>query len=137
MWGFPTFVRAGPQGSVLGPLLFNIYVNDLLIFVSDIDICNYADKAALYVSDTYTIHILNKLENSTSTVASWFTDNCMRLSREKCHFMVFGDQSNDLTLNIETIPVVESREQKLLGITVDKKLTFKIHVESLCKKANQ
>ena len=61
----------------------------------------------------------------------------MRLNRDKCHFMVFGDQSNDLTLQIETIPVVESREQKLLGITVDKKLTFKTHVESLCKKANQ
>ena len=61
----------------------------------------------------------------------------MSLNREKCHFMVFGDQSNDLTLQIDTNPVVESREQKLLGITVDKKTTIKTHVESLCKKANQ
>ena len=61
----------------------------------------------------------------------------MRLNREEWHFMVFGDQRNDLTLQIETTPVVESREQKLQGITVDKKLTFKTHVESLCKKANQ
>ena len=61
----------------------------------------------------------------------------MRLNRDEYHFMVFGDQSNNLTLQIETIPVVESREQRLLGITVDKKLTFKTHVESLCKKANQ
>ena len=89
------------------------------------------------VSDIGTIHIVHKLESSISTVASWFTDNCMKLNREKCHFMVFGDQSNDLTLQIETIPVVESRAQKLLGITVDKKLTFKTHVESLCKKANR
>ena len=126
-----------PQGSVPGPLLFNIYINDLLIFVPDMDICNYADDTTLYVSDTDTIDILNTLESSISTVASWFTDNCMRLNRDKCHFMVFGDQSNDLTLQIETIPVVESREQKLLEITVDKKLTFKTHVESLCKKANQ
>ena len=61
----------------------------------------------------------------------------MKLNREKCHFMVFGDQSNDLTLQIETIPVIESEKQTLLGITVDKKLSFKTHVESLCKKANQ
>ena len=126
-----------PQGSVLGSLLFNIFINDLLMFVPNIDICNYADETTLYVSDTDTIHILNKLESSISTVASWFTDNCMRLNRDKCHFMVFGDQSNDLTLQIETIPVVESREQKLLGITVDKKLTFKTQVEFSCKKANQ
>ena len=105
--------------------------------VPDIDICNYADDTTLYVSDADTIHIMNKLESSISTVASWFTDNCIRLNRNNRHFMVFGDQSNDLTLQIETIPVVESREQKLLEITVDEKLTFKTHVESLCKKANQ
>ena len=107
------------------------------MFVSDIDICNYADDTTICVSDTDTIHILNKLESSISTVASWFTDNCMRLNRDKCHFVVFDDQSNDLTLQIETIPVVKSREQKLLGITVDKKLTFKTQVESSCKKAHQ
>ena len=51
--------------------------------------------------------------------------------------MVFDDKSNDLTIQIETIPIVESREQKLLGITLDKKLAFKTHIGSLCKKANQ
>ena len=55
----------------------------------------------------------------------------------RIHFMVFGDQSNDVTLQNETIAVVESREQKLLGITVDKKLTFKTHAESVCEQANQ
>ena len=52
-----------------------IYINDLLMFVTDIDICNYADDTTFYVSDTDTIHILNKLESSISTVAGWFTDN--------------------------------------------------------------
>ena len=99
------------------------------MFVPDIDICNYADDTTHHVSGTDIIQILNKLESSVLTVAGWFTDNCMRLNREKCHFIVFGDQSNDLTLQIETIPVVENREQTLLGITVDKKLTFKTHIE--------
>ena len=107
------------------------------MFMPDIDICNYADDTTLYVSDTDTINILNKLESSISAVAGLFKDNYLRLNREKCHFMVFGDKSNDLTLQIETTPIVESREQKLLGITLDKKLAFKTHIESLCKKANQ
>ena len=51
--------------------------------------------------------------------------------------MVFGDKSNDLTIQIDTTPIAESKEQKLLGITLDKKLTFKTHIESLCKTANQ
>ena len=91
------------------------------MFLPDIDICNYVDDTTLYVSGTDARDILNKLEYSSPTVVGWFTDNCMKLNREKCHFMVFGDQSNDLTLKIETVPVIEIKEQKLLGITVDKK----------------
>ena len=49
------------------------------MFVPDIGSCNYADDTTLNVSDTDTIHILHKLESSFSTVASWFTNNCMRL----------------------------------------------------------
>ena len=74
---------------------------------------------------------MDKLESSISAITGWFTDNCMRLNGEKCLFLVFGDQNNDLTLKIEAIPVVESREQKLQGIAVDKNLTYKTHVEPL------
>ena len=76
-----------PKGSTLGPLLSITYVKDLLMFVPDIDICNYADDTTFYISDTDTINMLKKLESSISTVAGWLTNNCMRLKREKCHFM--------------------------------------------------
>ena len=84
------------------------------------DICNYSDDTILYVRHTDTTNILNKSESPISIVTGWFNDNCMRLHEDKCHFRVFGDQSNDLTIQIDTIPIAEGREQTSLEITLDK-----------------
>ena len=56
---------------------------------------------------------------------------------DKCHLMVFGDKSNDVTLNIGSITIKESTEEKLLGVILDKNLCFKQHVKSICKKTGQ
>ena len=72
-----------PQGSVLGPLLFNIFINDLLIFVPDIEIRNYADDTTLYASDINPSHVIEKLEKNSSTVAERFKVNCLKLNGEK------------------------------------------------------
>ena len=86
------------QGSVLRPPLFNIYINNLPMFVPDIEICNYADKTTFYASDIDPTHVIEKLEKISSTVGEWFKDNCMKLNGDKCHFMTFGNQSNDLAI---------------------------------------
>ena len=80
------------------------------MLVPDIDVCIYADDTTLYVIDTNTIPILNKLESSVVTVAGWFTDNWLGLNKEKRHLMVFGDQSYDLTIQIiSRLLTVESK----------------------------
>ena len=126
-----------PQGSVLGPLLFNIYLNDLFLFLNDSNICNYADDTTIYVCDRNNENVINRLENETQILSEWFQNNCMKLNGDKCHLMIFGEKSNDLSIKIGNKTIIESIEERLLGVILDKKLSFKTHVRSLCKKAGQ
>ena len=126
-----------PQGSVLGPLLFNIYLNDLFMFVKDAQICNYADDTTIYACDGNIEGVIATLESDALKIAEWFPNNCMNLNEDKCHLMVFGDKSNDVSVNIGRITIKESTEEKLLGVILDKKLCFKQQIKSVCKKAGQ
>ena len=113
-----------PQGSILGPLLFNIYINDIFFFIIESDIANYADDNTLYTSSRYCEETILKLEKDANILIKWFKDNGMKLNEEKCKLLILSKKSNNNTeiiLGNETIK--NSKSEKLLGITIDEKLT--------------
>ena len=126
-----------PQGSVLGPLLFNIFINDIFLFVQNTSVCNYADDTTIYACNSNLDTIINRLETDSSILAKWFSENYMKLNEEKCHFMIFGNRSKGSVVAIGKSTIKESEYEKLLGVTFDKKLSFTKHVQDLCKKAHQ
>ena len=126
-----------PQGSVLGPLLFNIYINDLFWLNEETDVCNYADDTTFYACDQNLNNLLLRLEHDALLAIKWFECNYMKLNKDKCHLLVSGRKYEACWAKVGPEKIWESSHQKLLGITIDKNLTFKHHISNICSKAGQ
>ena len=79
-----------PQGSIDGPLRFNLFINDLFLFIYFSTLSNYADDNNLFTTGT-DIQLINQmLLSHFRTVNNWFYENFMILNPGKCHFMSIG-----------------------------------------------
>ena len=126
-----------PQGSVLGPLLFNIYLNDLFFLTESTDVCNFADDTTFYACDRNLNDLINRLEHDSFLATEWFENNSMKLNDDKCHLLVSGHKYENVWAQIGKAKIWESKTQKLLGVEIERTLNFDEHVKSLCKKAGR
>ena len=76
-----------PQGSILGPLLFNIHLCDLFYFLEGIDIASYADET-LYIAKETKVSVINALETSSQKLFKWFSYNFMKANSDKSHLLM-------------------------------------------------
>ena len=124
-----------PQGSILGPLLFNIFLADLFLALKDVDITNFADDNTPYTSANNIDELIDSLEKASSNLFKWFKDNLFKGNPDKCHLLVSTNEKTKI--NIGDFSIENSGCEKLLGVKIDNKLTFDYHVSDMCKKANR
>ena len=125
------------RAKVLGPLLFNIYVEDLLFLKVFTDACKFEDDATFFSCDSDLDHLMERLEHNTKLVIKWFENNYMKLNEGKCHLVIAGHRYETLWANLGETRIWEIKNKKLLGLTIDINLNFDDDVFTLCKRSWQ
>ncbi len=134
-------VKCGvPQGSILGPLLFIIYINDLEQYLTDCNVNLYADDTALYTSANSHIELLLNLRLELTVVSEWLKANRLTLNIKKTKLVVFGSrqklsQTPQLKLAINGEQLEQVSQMKYLGVILDHTLTFDAHIDYVFSKS--
>ena len=130
-------VRGVPQGSILGPLFFKLFVNNLFLFIERANICNFADDNTIYSCNINLQTILKDLKYDLLNILKWFKVNSMKPNPKKFQFMILGKSTRQsIILNINNVKIRESSSVVLLGLTIDNRLTFKDHINILLHRAS-
>ena len=80
---------------------------------------------------------MERLEHDTKLAIEWFENNSMKLNEDKCHLLLAGHRYETLWANIGETRILESKNAKFLGLTIDININFDDHVFTLCKKAGR
>ena len=124
-----------PQGSILGPLFFNIFLCDMFFLIKDVNIAGYADDNSPYTNGNSIDHVLEIINKASIDLFKWFEINFLKANPDKSHLLL--STSKTLSCNISGLDIKSSKSEKLLGIIIDHDLSFDEHLSLLCKKASQ
>ena len=129
-------IKGVPQGSVLGPLFFNVFMNDLFYFLQGVCINAYADDEQIYASDKDPVKLEMSLQCQLLEADHWFGINGMITNPDKYQAMILGNTNYTFSFKVNdtNIPVKDNID--LLGVNIDKNLQFNSHVKNICTKVN-
>lgn len=128
-----------PQGSILGPLLFLIYINDLPTYLSDSKLILFADDTTIYQSHENTQILHSTMNTCLNKLNAWCKFNRIEINLSKTKYMIFNGKKsqNAQAIHINHTPIEQVPFFKFLGITIDEKLKWSEHTKSVKIKLAQ
>ena len=131
-----------PQGSILGPLLFLLYINDLPQCLNHCKSILYADDTLLYYSARTMTDLESKINTDLESLSDWLNNNLLTLNNNKTKFMIFSNKKQsqshpDVTITVQSKKIEREGSIQYLGITLSEDFSWHEHIDNLIKKINQ
>ena len=130
-----------PQGSILGPLLFIMYINDLpQTIVISVNPVIFADDTSMIVTTSDPNKFVSNMNRNIVNINKWFKSNSLSLNIDKTYFLQFHVKSNhinDLQVHHEDKQISEVQTIKFLGLVIDSILSWRQHIDGMIPKLNK
>ena len=122
---------------MLGPMLINIYINDIFFALNEFDIYKFSDDIGPYVCDSNLKLVLEKFKHNSELTVAWFEMNYLKLNTDKYYLLILGNKNEHMWAKLDQNIVWESNGVEILGVKIDSNLRFHKHVSKIYLKANR
>jgi hypothetical protein len=127
-----------PQGSILGPLLFLLYINDLSTVTNLLTFIMFADDTNIFISGKNLDHIASVVNIELKTINTWFSVNLLSLNIKKTNYMLFGNKKLcDASISINKENITRVFQTKFLGVIIQSNLRWNAHISSIANKISK
>ena len=135
---FLTVISGVPQGSIVGPILFNCFFNDFFYVTEIANAHNFADDNTLTAFANSIQNLIHLLESESSVAIKWFKENKMIVNPGKFQAIILDKKKTNHTqetIKIDNKAVKVKSSVKLLGVQIDAELNFNLHIANICRSA--
>ena len=129
-----------PQGSILGPNLFILYINDICKVSEIVKFILLADDTNVFYSDHDINNLCTTMSNELDKLHVWFTVNRLSLNISKTNYILFGRRrciADDVSITMDKSPISRVKVTKFLGVNIDEQLTWKDHISVVKSKLSK